>query len=239
MLDTRELGRRPGSMRKVCPTVPAPADLGVDVIGVPEGAELDLDLRLESVMEGVLVSGTVRGEVTGECVRCLEPIASRSTVDLQELFAYAGQRARTTTTRPSCASSRATCSTSSRRCGTRWCSHCRSTRCAGRTARVCAPSAGRGSRTTQDHGHDAVDPRWAALQALAQDTNEHNRGEIAVAVPKRKMSRSNTRSRRAQWKATAAALVACDRCREQKLQHRLPQLRHLQQPRRSRRLSRL
>jgi large subunit ribosomal protein L32 len=29
-----------------------------------------------------------------------------------------------------------------------------------------------------------------------------------VAVPKRKMSRSNTRSRRAQWKATATTLTA-------------------------------
>lgn len=40
-----------------------------------------------------------------------------------------------------------------------------------------------------------------------------------MAVPKRKMSRSNTRSRRAQWKATAAPLTACPRCREPKLPH--------------------
>jgi large subunit ribosomal protein L32 len=40
-----------------------------------------------------------------------------------------------------------------------------------------------------------------------------------VAVPKRKMSRSNTRSRRANWKTTAPALVACPRCREPKLSH--------------------
>jgi large subunit ribosomal protein L32 len=40
-----------------------------------------------------------------------------------------------------------------------------------------------------------------------------------VAVPKRKMSRSNTRSRRAQWKTTPAPLVACGRCRELKLPH--------------------
>jgi len=40
-----------------------------------------------------------------------------------------------------------------------------------------------------------------------------------VAVPKRKMSRSNTRSRRSQWKTTAAPLVACSRCREPKMPH--------------------
>lgn len=40
-----------------------------------------------------------------------------------------------------------------------------------------------------------------------------------MAVPKRRMSRSNTRSRRAQWKTTAPTLVRCDRCRELKLPH--------------------
>ena len=90
VLDTRELGRRPGSMRKVSRAVPAPAGLGVDVLGVPEGSQLDLDLRLESVMEGVLVSGTVGARVSGECVRCLDPITSDLVVDLQELYAYPG-----------------------------------------------------------------------------------------------------------------------------------------------------
>jgi large subunit ribosomal protein L32 len=40
-----------------------------------------------------------------------------------------------------------------------------------------------------------------------------------VAVPKRKMSRSNTRARRSQWKAAPINLVTCDRCRAQKLPH--------------------
>jgi large subunit ribosomal protein L32 len=40
-----------------------------------------------------------------------------------------------------------------------------------------------------------------------------------VAVPKRKKSRSRTRSRRAQWKAAPLTLVACDRCQEKKLPH--------------------
>jgi large subunit ribosomal protein L32 len=43
--------------------------------------------------------------------------------------------------------------------------------------------------------------------------------EHVVAVPKRRMSRSNTRSRRAQWKARAVTLTACDRCRSPKLPH--------------------
>lgn len=40
-----------------------------------------------------------------------------------------------------------------------------------------------------------------------------------MAVPKRKTSRSNTRSRRAQWKTSAATLTACPQCREPKLPH--------------------
>ena len=90
VLDTRELGRRPGSLRPLQRTVTAPAGLGiVDLIGVPEGADLELDLRLESVMEGVLVSGTVVAPVTGECGRCLEPVHDTLRVRVQELYAYA------------------------------------------------------------------------------------------------------------------------------------------------------
>jgi large subunit ribosomal protein L32 len=33
------------------------------------------------------------------------------------------------------------------------------------------------------------------------------------------MSRSNTRSRRAQWRTTAPALVTCSQCRSTKLAH--------------------
>ncbi|MDP4676032.1 MAG: 50S ribosomal protein L32 [Actinomycetes bacterium] len=40
-----------------------------------------------------------------------------------------------------------------------------------------------------------------------------------MAVPKRKTSRSNTRHRRSQWKATAPTLTLCARCREPKLPH--------------------
>jgi len=91
VIDTRELGRRPGSLRRLSRSVPAPVDLGVDVLGVAPGSALDLELRLESVMEGVLVSGTAQAQLAGECVRCLDPIASELVVDLQELYAYPDQ----------------------------------------------------------------------------------------------------------------------------------------------------
>ncbi|NNG40323.1 50S ribosomal protein L32 [Flexivirga sp. ID2601S] len=40
-----------------------------------------------------------------------------------------------------------------------------------------------------------------------------------MAVPKRKMSRANTRSRRAQWKATPTALATCPNCGAAKQGH--------------------
>jgi len=89
-VDLRELGRRAGTMREWDKTLPAQAGWGVEMIGVPEGAPVDLHLRLESVMEGVLVSGTVDVPVTGQCARCLEPLEDTLTLDVQELYAYAG-----------------------------------------------------------------------------------------------------------------------------------------------------
>ena len=91
VLDTRELGRRPGSQREVSRTVPAPADLGIEVLGVPEGSPVELDLRLEAVMEGVLVTGTARAALEGECARCLEPISEEIEVRFQELCVYPDQ----------------------------------------------------------------------------------------------------------------------------------------------------
>ena len=88
MLDTRELGRRPGSQREVSRTVPAPTGLGIEVLSVAEGSPVDLDLRLEAVMEGVLVTGTATADLVGECVRCLDPIVDELDVRFQELFVY-------------------------------------------------------------------------------------------------------------------------------------------------------
>jgi len=88
VLDTRELGRRPGSQHQVTFSAPAPADLGIEVMRVPEGAAIEFALRLEAVMEGVLVTGTAEAGLDGECARCLEEIHDELVADLQELFVY-------------------------------------------------------------------------------------------------------------------------------------------------------
>jgi uncharacterized protein len=88
VIDTHELNRRAGSQREVSFTAPAPADLGIEVIGVPEGDPIQFDLRLEAVVEGVLVTGTASGRVVGECARCLVDVEDEFLADLQELYVY-------------------------------------------------------------------------------------------------------------------------------------------------------
>jgi len=88
VLDSRELGRRAGSMKTMQFSVAAPADLGFALVAVPIGSDVEFDIRLESVMDGVLVTGTALVTVAGECSRCLEPLAFDTEVDIQELFTY-------------------------------------------------------------------------------------------------------------------------------------------------------
>jgi uncharacterized protein len=89
VFDTRDLG--PGSARTLSRLVPAPEHLGVELARVPPGADLALDLQLEGVAEGVLVTATVTGPLAGECARCLEPFTAPLKVRFQELYIRAGE----------------------------------------------------------------------------------------------------------------------------------------------------
>jgi uncharacterized protein len=156
-------------MRETRRTVPAPEGLGGELIGVPPGATLDLDLRLESVMEGVLVSGTATVPLAGECGRCLEPVSDTLTVELQELYAYPDR------------DTAADDEDLARMEGdlldlepvlrdavvlalplTPLCDEA----CGG----LCAECGERLDDLPADHAHSAPDPRWAALQQLADAT---------------------------------------------------------------------
>jgi uncharacterized protein len=88
VFDTVELGRRAGAMATVTRNAPAPAGLGTEVIGVPEGTPLDVQGRLESVVEGVLATVVVTTRAIGECSRCLDPVELPVSVELQELYEY-------------------------------------------------------------------------------------------------------------------------------------------------------
>jgi DUF177 domain-containing protein len=170
VLNTKDLPRRPGAMRALRRAVPAPEGLGLDLIGVPGGTDLALDLRLESVSEGVLVSGTIAGRVDGQCGRCLRPINTTLKVSIQELYAYEHSTTDETTdedevgrmqgdlidlepvlrdavvlalpNHPLC---RDDCPGLCPDCGVHW------------------------DDLPDDHTHEQADPRWAALSRLTEE----------------------------------------------------------------------
>ncbi len=93
-LDVSRLHRQPGSMLEISREIPAPADLAVAMARVPDGSPIDLDLTLESVVEGIWVSGTADVEITAECSRCLEATEWSETVTLEQLYRYPATDAR-------------------------------------------------------------------------------------------------------------------------------------------------
>jgi uncharacterized protein len=165
VVDTRELGRRAGLSRAVQRSAPVGSALGVpDVIVVPQGAEVELDLLLESVVEGVLVTGTAAAPVSGQCSRCLDPTDDEIEVELTELFAYPDSTTEATTDEDEI----------SRLIDNRidlepivrdavvlalpQVPLCRED-CAG----LCPECGGKWADLGPGHGHETIDPRWAAL----------------------------------------------------------------------------
>jgi uncharacterized protein len=176
VIDTLTLGRRPGSMRKDSYTVPAPADLGVEMVSVPEGTEIELDFRLEAVMEGVLVSGTARASLAGECARCLDPVTSSIEVEFQELYVYSDTRSGESADEderrlegdlidlePVVRDAMVLALPLSPLCRDD---------CPG----LCTDCGVRLADAGPDHHHDAVDPRWAALQGMLDQRQEDQEG---------------------------------------------------------------
>lgn len=88
VFDTRDLVRRPGTMREISRSVEVKELIGTDVIGVPVDQQVDVELRMESVVEGILASGSAQATAVGECVRCLDPVEQELDVYYQELFSY-------------------------------------------------------------------------------------------------------------------------------------------------------
>jgi uncharacterized protein len=88
VFDTRLLGRQPGSLKTYSATLPAGDPMGIEVLAVPAGEPVILNLRFEAVVEGVLVSGTVRSRAVGECARCLIAIDRPVGADIRELYVY-------------------------------------------------------------------------------------------------------------------------------------------------------
>ncbi len=165
VIDTRTLGRRPGTMRTLRVAVPLDAPMGLEVLAVPAGAEVDLDIRLESVAEGVLVSGTAAATATGQCARCLIEVTEPVVAGIRELFAYPDSATAATTDEdeiPLVVDDRIDLEQVVRDevvTALPMAPLCRPD-CRG----LCVECGGRLDDLEPDHSHEILDPRWAALR---------------------------------------------------------------------------
>lgn len=164
VIDTRNLGRRPGTLRELRRTLPVTDPIGLDMLAVPAGSEVSLDLRLEAVTEGVLLSGTARGEAAGQCSRCLSDLVQPVTAQFRELYAYPGSASAETTEddeigllvddlldlEPLVRDELVLAMPLAPLCGPD---------CAG----LCAVCGERLIDLEPGHSHETIDPRWAAL----------------------------------------------------------------------------
>lgn len=186
VIDTRDLPRQPGSMREVRMTVPAAHELGSEVIAIREGTPIDLDLRLEAVSEGVLVSGTAHAVATGECVRCLGEVVEDVEVEVTELFAYSGGRSERLAAQsaegeddplpvldgdlldlePTLTDAIVPALPFQPLCRPD---------CAG----LCSVCGVRLDDAEPGHTHESIDPRWAALASLAGEGGDGDRADDA------------------------------------------------------------
>ncbi len=91
VLPVRDVIRKPGEMREHELDVTLPERWGEGIVSVEAGSEVEIDVRLESVHEGILVSGTAGATYEGVCGRCLTAVSEPVEVEFQELFAYPGE----------------------------------------------------------------------------------------------------------------------------------------------------
>ena len=84
-VNVADLLRRPGARRHE--DLQARVE-GVSVVGTWVEADdgVHVEANLESVSEGILVSGTVSAPWHGECRRCLAPLSGAASVEVRELY---------------------------------------------------------------------------------------------------------------------------------------------------------
>lgn len=80
----RELIGRPGASRQLDRRMPTPAALSDEIVRI--GDDVTLSGVLESVVDGLLVRGTVRAPARVACVRCLTEHDDTVEADVVELF---------------------------------------------------------------------------------------------------------------------------------------------------------
>lgn len=83
-IDVRDLLEHPGSSKTVRVDEPVPG-LSTELVEVSKEEPLEGDLTLESVVEGIYVTGSVGGRMSFRCARCLRPFERAFQIPLQEM----------------------------------------------------------------------------------------------------------------------------------------------------------
>ena len=88
LVSVHDLMKRPGAMKELHLEIDVKHAIGTEVAAIEPGKKLAIDLRLESVHEGILATGEISAGASSECSRCLDAMNLKIEVDFQELFAY-------------------------------------------------------------------------------------------------------------------------------------------------------
>lgn len=183
-LNTYELPRRAGEMKEYELDILVKEKFGVALISVPAGELIEVDARLESVTEGILLSADVYAVAQGECIRCLDPLEIVIERKIQELYNYEptnerGKRKRKSSTQdltsedlevaeefimdgdildlePPIRDAILLSLPTNPVC---------SEECLG----LCPECGGKWSDLPKEHAHEVIDARWASLGSLSLD----------------------------------------------------------------------
>ena len=88
LIPVHDLMHKAGMLRRIDIEFPAPEALDNSIAAIPQGGQIEITGRLESVHEGILVTANVQSDAVSECSRCLDPLKLDVDVEFQELFAY-------------------------------------------------------------------------------------------------------------------------------------------------------
>ena len=164
-VNLHELPRRAGEMRPYRLQFALEEAIGTPMLAIKSGESILIEFKAESVSDGVLISGRVKGKALGECGRCLDEIERNVDEEFRELFLYESRKSEdedddedelfaldgdiadietairdavvlTMPINPLC---KADCKGLCSECGERW------------------------EKLASDHTHEKIDPRWSGL----------------------------------------------------------------------------
>lgn len=87
LISVQDIRRRPGSRMPVQRSLVAEGlALALTDVGVPDGSPITFDGELESIHEGVVLTGSAEVPWAGECRRCLKHLEGVAHIDIREVY---------------------------------------------------------------------------------------------------------------------------------------------------------